>query len=159
MIIFWFFILYKYSIVFKNDYSVFLFGKLIATILNCGFVVFLIGNLGAGKTVFAKGIISGCFGKNICVKSPTFSVLEVYNTFDFYIYHFDLYRINNKNELDSIGFYDYLFGKFVLIIEWPEKFFYYFPKPHLIVNIIVLPDFSRVLNLESDFINFKSLLG
>jgi tRNA threonylcarbamoyladenosine biosynthesis protein TsaE len=83
-------------------------------------VVFLIGELGAGKTVFAKGIASGLGLENIHrVCSPTFTLMNVYQA-KVPIYHFDLYRLAKADEIRELDFEDYV-GRGVVIVEWAEK--------------------------------------
>lgn len=87
--------------------------------LNSGDVVALYGDLGAGKTVLAKGIAKGLdIGEE--VTSPTFTLLRQYQG-RLTLCHFDLYRIEDDQELEHIGFYDYLGRDNVCVIEWPEN--------------------------------------
>jgi tRNA threonylcarbamoyladenosine biosynthesis protein TsaE len=83
-------------------------------------IVYLIGELGAGKTVFAKGIAAGLGLKNVHqVCSPTFTIMNVYAA-RVPIYHFDLYRLGRAAEIRELGFEDYV-GEGVVIVEWGEK--------------------------------------
>jgi tRNA threonylcarbamoyladenosine biosynthesis protein TsaE len=83
-------------------------------------VVFLIGELGAGKTVFAKGIAAGLGLKDIHqVCSPSFTLLNIYLA-KVPIYHLDLYRLSGEAEIRDLGFEDYI-GEGVVLIEWAEK--------------------------------------
>lgn len=82
--------------------------------------VFLIGNLGAGKTVFTKGLAAGLGLKDIHqVCSPTFTLMNVYQA-RVPIYHFDLYRLAGSDDVLNLGFEDYL-GEGVVVVEWAEK--------------------------------------
>jgi len=86
-------------------------------------VVLLIGELGAGKTVFAKGIASGLGLKNVHqVCSPSFTLVNIYQA-KYPIYHVDLYRLNKEAEIQDLGLEDYL-GEGVVIVEWAEKLKY-----------------------------------
>jgi tRNA threonylcarbamoyladenosine biosynthesis protein TsaE len=87
--------------------------------MNSGDVIALYGDLGAGKTVLAKGIAKG-LGIREEVTSPTFTLLRQYQG-RLTLCHFDLYRIEDEQELEHIGFYDYLGGDNVCVIEWPEN--------------------------------------
>ncbi len=84
-----------------------------------GDVIALYGGLGAGKTVLAKGIAKG-LGIDDDITSPTFTLLRQYQG-RLTLCHFDLYRIEDEQELEHIGFYDYLGGDNVCVIEWPQN--------------------------------------
>lgn len=94
-------------------------GKQLAKTLTSGDIVALYGGLGAGKTVFAKGVASG-LGITDDVVSPTFTLLKQYNG-DMALHHFDLYRIDDEEELLHIGFYEYLGSDGVCVIEWADN--------------------------------------
>jgi tRNA threonylcarbamoyladenosine biosynthesis protein TsaE len=95
-------------------------GKKIANILHPGLIVFLNGDLGAGKTTLTRGILRamGYQGK---VKSPTYNLVEIYKFSGLYLYHFDFYRFNDPIEWEEAGFRDYFNAKTICLIEWPEK--------------------------------------
>lgn len=118
-----------------------------AKTLSIGDIVLLDGDLGAGKTVFVKGVTDFfSAGKSIAV-SPTFLIVNVYET-DPKIYHFDLYRINDIEELDSIGAEEYLFGNGISFVEWPERADGYFPKTSKKIEIKKLSDNERLIRIE-----------
>ena len=94
-------------------------GTTFAKELKDGDIVALYGDLGAGKTVFTKGIAKG-LGIEDDVVSPTFTLLKEYYG-DKKLYHFDLYRIEDEEELEHIGFYDYLGRDGICVIEWPQN--------------------------------------
>ena len=95
-------------------------GKRIAAQMKPGSVYTLEGDLGTGKTVFAKGAAEGLgIEEDIC--SPTFTIMQVYEDGRLPLYRFDLYRIGDPEELDEFGFDDYLFGNGVCLIEWPQS--------------------------------------
>ena len=96
------------------------FAKQYAKTLKAGDVVLLDGNLGAGKTVFAKGIVEYFSNGSQIAVSPTFTIVNEYNS-NPVIYHFDFYRIKNQDELIAIGIEEYLYGGGICIIEWPER--------------------------------------
>ncbi|MGA2585833.1 MAG: tRNA (adenosine(37)-N6)-threonylcarbamoyltransferase complex ATPase subunit type 1 TsaE [Candidatus Aminicenantales bacterium] len=109
-------------------------GKTIALKFKGNEVVFLIGELGAGKTVFAKGISAGLGLNNVHeVCSPTFTIMNIYRA-RVPIYHFDLYRLTKDSEIMDLGFEDYV-GQGVVVVEWAEKI--RFPIEALHVRIVV----------------------
>ena len=106
--------------------------KKISLSLSDNRLVYLTGELGAGKTTFTRGMLRG-LGYQGLVKSPTFTIVEVYNLAGLVVNHFDLYRLNSSSELFEIGFSDYLSENSLVIIEWADKF--ELPKPDLDVII------------------------
>lgn len=92
--------------------------KQFAKRLKPGDIVALHGDIGVGKTVFARGVVS-CFGDETEVTSPTFSIMNIYpGTTD--VYHFDLYRLENEDEIYDAGLDEYIFGGGISLIEWPD---------------------------------------
>ncbi len=92
-------------------------------ILACnekGKLVFLKGGLGAGKTIFAKGVASA-IGIKENIESPTFVFVREYYGGKIPLYHFDLYRIETPAELDELGFFEYLSKDGIILVEWAEK--------------------------------------
>lgn len=85
-----------------------------------GAIFALSGDLGVGKTVFAKGFAKG-LGIEEHIASPTFTFVLVYENFDIPLYHFDMYRIADYEELEEIGYEDYFYGDGVCLVEWPER--------------------------------------
>lgn len=82
-----------------------------------GDVYTLVGNLGVGKTVFTKGLAAG-LGILEPVSSPTFTIVQIYEDGRLPFYHFDVYRIGDLEEMEEIGFEDYVYGEGVSLIEW-----------------------------------------
>ena len=96
------------------------FAKEYAKTLKSGDVVLLDGDLGAGKTVFTKGIVEYFSNGTQVAVSPTFTIVNEYPC-KTPVYHFDFYRIKTEDELIAIGIEEYLYGGGICIIEWPER--------------------------------------
>ncbi len=96
-------------------------GKLFAGSLKPGDVVVLSGDLGAGKTCFTGGVAAG-LGDSRPVTSPTFTIMTVHDGGSIPLYHFDLYRLDDADQLDDVGLYDALEGDGACLIEWGERF-------------------------------------
>lgn len=102
----------------------------LAGMIKPGDVICLVGNLGAGKTTFTQ-MLCEALGTDEYVTSPSFSIMNSYmgalDGSPIPIYHFDVYRISDPDEMDEIGFDDYLFGKGISIVEWATKVEEYIP--------------------------------
>lgn len=90
-----------------------------ASKLKTGDIIFLTGDLGAGKTAFVRGLAAG-LGLANKVQSPTFTVVNEYRSGDIPLFHFDLYRLNGEDALYDIGFEDYLLSAGIFVMEWPD---------------------------------------
>ncbi len=101
-------------------------------------VIFLQGHLGAGKTTLVRGLLRGLNYPGF-VKSPSFTIVEPYTHAKKPVYHFDLYRIADPQELEYIGLRDYLSQDHLCVFEWPEHALGMLPQPDLIVKL----DFDR----------------
>ncbi|MDR1994439.1 tRNA (adenosine(37)-N6)-threonylcarbamoyltransferase complex ATPase subunit type 1 TsaE [Azonexus sp.] len=106
------------------------FGALLAPRLSGGLVVYLEGDLGAGKTTLARALIRA-LGHAGPVKSPTYSLVEVYVVSSLYLYHFDFYRFESPEEFLDAGFGEYFNKGAVCLVEWPERAAGCVPLPDL----------------------------
>ena len=122
---------------------------LLAQISSGKNIVLLQGNLGAGKTTLVKRYINATGGNDSDVDSPTFSIVNAYNVAQKTIYHFDLYRLNTIEEIEDIGFMEYIDSGNLCFIEWPEKIASYLPAERvLIVNIALSSQECREYSLH-----------
>ena len=117
--------------------------------LSVGDIVLLNGDLGAGKTVFVKGVTNYFSSGKAVAVSPTFLIVNVYETTPT-IYHFDLYRIEDMSELDAIGAEEYLFGDGISFVEWPERANGYFPSSSKKIEIKKINKNERLIRIEND---------
>ena len=101
----------------RSPKETFLFGETLGQQAKAGQVYTLIGDLGVGKTVFTQGF-AAVLGINEAVNSPTFTIVQEYEGERMPFYHFDVYRIGDVEEMDEIGFEDYVYGEGVCLIEW-----------------------------------------
>ncbi len=106
--------------------------KEIASTLKGNEVVAYLGGLGAGKTTFTRGLVS-CFGVESGVHSPTFAIVNEYQG-TVPVYHFDMYRVADEDDLYSTGFYDYL-GKGLVVIEWSENVLDFLPEDTIFIEL------------------------
>jgi tRNA threonylcarbamoyladenosine biosynthesis protein TsaE len=121
-------------------------GRQLATDLADG-VVLLIGNLGAGKTTLAKGIVEGRNGTPADdISSPTFNLIHQYGDRN-PVYHIDLYRLDEQREVESLGL-DEIFGSGALVLlEWGERFPALLPRQRIEIRLRALPDETRQINV------------
>lgn len=140
-----------FSVVTNNENETMMVGEKLAKVTAMGTVITLTGDLGAGKTHFVKGFVRGMESDNL-VTSPTFTLLNVYESGKMPVYHFDMYRLSSKEEAEELGFNEYfdissLDG--VTIVEWPEQVAGLIDMTHLEIKIEKLEGDKRKLTLSS----------
>ena len=131
------------------------FGAALAHALEGGMVVYLCGDLGAGKTTLARGVLRA-LGYTGRVKSPTFTLVEVYKFSKLYFYHFDFYRFDDPRELAEAGFREYFRPDAVCLVEWPGKA-HGLPPADLRLNLRVEAG-GRALDITTDTERGRSCL-
>ena len=97
----------------------FALGKALGEKASPGQIYTLDGDLGTGKTVFTQGVAAG-LGITEAISSPTFTIIQEYDTGRLPLYHFDVYRIGDIEEMEEIGYDDYFFGEGICLIEWAD---------------------------------------
>jgi tRNA threonylcarbamoyladenosine biosynthesis protein TsaE len=114
--------------------------------LEAGLSIWLQGDLGAGKTTLTRGVLRelGFPGR---VKSPTYTLVELYSLSRFNLYHFDLYRFTDPDEWEDAGFREYFNPASVCLVEWPDKAGGRLPQPDLLVRFDI-PDAGRFVRIE-----------
>jgi tRNA threonylcarbamoyladenosine biosynthesis protein TsaE len=115
-------------------------GKTIGEEAGSGDVIALIGDLGCGKTVLAQGIAAG-LGVTETVNSPTFIIMQVYESGRLPVYHFDVYRISDIAEMDEIGYHEFIYGDGVTIVEWADLIDEILPGKYL--KIVIEKDLEK----------------
>lgn len=120
--------------IIKDEQGMLAAGKQLALKLKAGMIVFLEGDLGAGKTTLVRGILQG-LGHKGAVKSPTYNLVEPYIINDQPVFHFDLYRVKDAEELEYMGIRDYFNNESICFVEWPVNGADLLTEPDLLIKI------------------------
>ena len=125
-------------------------GRRLGAEAKAGQVYTLVGDLGVGKTVFTKGLAAG-LGIEEAVSSPTFTIVQVYEEGRLPFYHFDVYRIGDVEEMDEIGYEDYIHGEGVCLIEWANLIEEILPETR--IRIVIEKDLEKGFDYRKISIN------
>ncbi len=131
--------------------------QLASVIEDEAFILFLSGPLGVGKTTLVRGLLQA-FAYSGTVKSPTFTLVEPYSLTRGELYHFDLYRLEQSQELELLGIRDYFSADASCIIEWPEKADNFLPTPDLHIHI-QFEDVTRLVDIQAMTAKGRSILN
>ena len=129
---------HKMECLSQSEQETIMFAKKFATTLKGGEIIALWGTLGMGKTVFARGVIQALTEREEEVPSPTFTLLQTYNTPKGELFHFDFYRLKTPDEAYEIGIED-AFESGICLMEWPEKIGKLLPKRTIHVHFKATP--------------------
>ena len=132
----------KVSLISNSEEETKLCAQRFARQLKVGDIVFLKGDLGAGKTTFVKGLARAFKVASKKVNSPTFVLMNYYKG-KLPIYHFDLYRLGDPKEFDTLDFDEYFYGKGISLIEWPEHLGKHRPEQYYVVEFKQKAQFPR----------------
>lgn len=124
----------NYAVILDREVDTIKLGAEFALNIRAPFIIWLQGDLGAGKTTFTRGLINA-FGHHGSVKSPTYNIVESYPFQGFTINHFDLYRFQSPEEWLDAGLDEFITPESINLIEWPQLGEDFIPNPDIILNI------------------------
>lgn len=136
-----------YSEFFPDERATVAFGARLARACGVGALIFLHGELGTGKTTLVRGVLRG-LGHGGIVKSPTYTLVEPYRLGEQWVYHFDLYRVSDPEELEYIGAREYFDAGALCLVEWPERGSGFLPEPDLNIAL-AYRDHGRQVRLSA----------
>lgn len=133
-------------------------GRKIAKNLERSDIICLFGQLGSGKTVLTKGIAEGLGIEGKRVTSPSFILMRQHSGGKLPLYHLDLYRLNNNEDIVNLGYEEYLYGDGVTVIEWAERLKKLLPAEYLRIELSLKSKSNRLLNLTACGEHYQGLL-
>ena len=131
-------------------------GAIVGALAQPGDVLLLTGNLGTGKTCLTQGIASG-LGSDECAQSPSFVIMrELMGRLP--LYHVDLYRLENSDEIADLGLDDYFYGNGLSVVEWAERAFHMLPPQHLLANMEYGQGDKRNISLTASSQHYRQMI-
>jgi len=131
-------------------------GEEVGKLTKAGDLLAFYGELGAGKTCFIQGISKGLEVKD-CVTSPSFTIVNEYQG-KIPIYHFDLFRLDNSEDILELGYEEYFYGEGLIVVEWAEKIENFLPKEHLKIDIEFKDYYQREISFIPQGDRFNNFL-
>lgn len=131
-------------------------GEAIGARATAGYIVLLVGPLGAGKTCLTQGILRG-LGSEEYARSPTFVVMSQYEA-RLTLYHVDLYRLDSTSEVDDLGLDEYLSSDGICVIEWADKGFGLYPLEYLLIEMMHLDENRRRIVVTANGLRYRDAL-
>lgn len=123
------------------------FGRQLAGDVHAGAILALTGDLGSGKTQFVKGFVAG-LNSNAAVTSPTFTIVHEYPGGRLPVYHFDFFRLEDRESAARLGLDDYFFGDGVCVVEWADRFQELIPESACWISFETKSEDGRVINVK-----------
>ena len=122
-------------------------GRRLAEDAEAGSVLALQGELGSGKTLFTKGFVAG-MRSDAAVSSPTFTIVHEYQGGRLTVYHFDFFRLEDRQSIVRLGFDDYFFGVGISVIEWADRFPEFIPEQARWISFEIKSENTRTISLK-----------
>ena len=142
----------------KSEKDTIQFARDLVKDLEPGSIICLIGDLGAGKTTFVKGLAKGLKLSEHKVSSPTFVIMNIYEG-KLPIYHFDLYRLEDEKSIMAIGYEEFFYGEGISVIEWADRLGNLTPKEYLKIELKHKSDQERTITVKSIGQKYEAIIN